>query len=77
MCHPSVTRQALRAGILMMLILLVMSCGGGPAKEKARARKLPKAIDVKCFPDGEYVSTAQLGRSSPCSWSRRRAGGAQ
>jgi hypothetical protein len=74
MCHPAVTRQALRAGILMMLILLVMSCGGGPAKEEAGARKLPEAIEVKCFPAGEYVSdefrpamSFRLGKGW-CNW---------
>jgi hypothetical protein len=56
MYHPALTRQALRTGMLMMLILIVMSCGGGPAKEEAQARTLPEVNEVKRFPAGEYVS---------------------
>lgn len=74
MYHPALIRQALRAGMLMMLILIVMSCSGGPAKERAKARTLREVKEVKCFSAGEYVSdefrpamSFRLGKGW-CNW---------
>jgi hypothetical protein len=56
MCPTALTRQALRTGLLMTLIFILMSCGGGPDEGETQARKLPEDKEVKRFIAGEYVS---------------------
>ena len=53
MNRPASMRLALGVGALMVVILALTGCGGGSAREKAKARPLPEQ-ELRELRPGEY-----------------------